>query len=339
MTLGIVGYGLVSPGGLTPRDHAFFVHSGVLTPAPSPFVTRDDERVDVGYCSWLGAEIPVAERLQALALTALRSALSDPDIASLPPPSLVLVVSPPREGLLREDVQALRDAAAKTIRADSVAVVFGEAAAFKALAEIDTTLPRDAPAPVVVLAVDSFVSPGAIDARVRFPPSPWAMDPVVPSEAAAAVAILRRDVARRARVEVLGLLRGAAAAQGDSNDENDLPVDGTAMTAALRALPRSGPFSFAFGQDRVDSLRKMEWHIATARNASLFDPNYAMWTPETEIGRVGAAAGLLLLVHGLAMLRHRTVRGARAASGAPACAWAISPDGTRGAASFTEGES
>jgi hypothetical protein len=97
---------------------------------------------------------------------------------------------------------------------------------------------------------------------------------------------------------------------------------------------------FVFGPDRVDSLRKLEWHAASARNGARFDPACAMLTPETEMGRVGAAAGLVNLVQGLAMLRHGTVlREIIPPASRTACAWAISPDGTRGIASFVAGGS
>jgi hypothetical protein len=340
MTAAVVGYGMVSPGGLTPRDHAFFVFSGVLTPPPSPFVTADDRAVDVWYCPWLGASMPVHERLVALAEAALRDALAplqgDLQGASA---ALVLCAGPPRPGLSKEDITRLSEALVARAGCSLALSSAGDAGVFAALSRCMELLDKGSARVAVIVAVDSFISLEAAEERVRFPPSYWSVEAPAPSEAAAAVALMAPDAARRGGLEILGTIRRCASMLGASNDENDAPVDGAAMAAALRSLPSDEAVGFVFGQDRVDSLRKMEWHLASARNAGRFDRACAMWTPEAEIGRVGAAAGLVNLVQGLAMLRHRTALREAAPASRTACAWAISPDGTRGLAFFTEGRS
>src|SRR5512145_2542850 len=72
--LSVLGMGLVSPYGITPRDHAFFVR-GRLSPAmPLPFVDAQGDPVAANYCRWFGAKLGVDERMERLALTALAGA-------------------------------------------------------------------------------------------------------------------------------------------------------------------------------------------------------------------------------------------------------------------------
>src|SRR6185369_9841845 len=96
---------------------------------------------------------------------------------------------------------------------------------------------------------------------------------------------------------------------GASSDDNDAITDGTAMTEILRRMPAlRAPVPLVFGQTGTDPLRASEWDIAVARNPSRFHPEYEIGCVERSIGTVGAAAGLMNLVHGLATaaLRART---------------------------------
>ncbi len=73
--LAVVGTGLVTPLARTPAEHAFFVRAEVGPAAPGAFVDEEGESIPVAYCAWLGAHLPVAERLRALGTHALRDAL------------------------------------------------------------------------------------------------------------------------------------------------------------------------------------------------------------------------------------------------------------------------
>jgi hypothetical protein len=139
------------------------------------------------------------------------------------------------------------------------------------------------------------------------------------------------DEARRAGLgHDLGTIEGLAGADGRSTDEDDEPVDGTALCAVMRALPSRGPIVAVLGQGEVDELRHREWHLASARVADRFSPALTAASLERLTGRVGAAAGLMSVVHGLALCRHRAE--APGHRGLPWLAWAISPDGRRAAA-------
>ena len=72
--------------------------------------------------------------------------------------------------------------------------------------------------------------------------------------------------------------------------------------------------------------------------ADRFEQEHEVACPEGAIGAVGAAAGAVSLVYGLAVMRHGATEDPKAAE-APFLAWAISPDGTRGAALATRGGS
>jgi hypothetical protein len=180
--------------------------------------------------------------------------------------------------------------------------------------------------------VDSFVSPEALDEVTKLGPSPWSMTHPTPSEGAAAIALMNAPDARRLGIDILGTLVGAHATLGRSHDNNREPVDGGAMSIAIRQLPYSEPVRSAFGPWKVDSLRHHEWALATCRLSALFrDAEFVCL--ESHIGRVGAASGLANLVYGLAMLRHGALGGELRT--APFLAWAISPNGTRGVARAT----
>src|SRR5262249_9431929 len=118
---------------------------------------------------------------------------------------------------------------------------------------------------------------------------------------------------------------------GDSNDANDEPADGVALTRLLRELGLAR-VSFAFGQHVVDGLRQRDWLLATARNAEPFRQGCSDECLEYSIGAVGVAGGAMALVYGLAVLQHDAASfdGSR---NAPFLAWAISADGMRGMAS------
>ena len=75
MSLTILGTGLVSPAGLTPRAHACVLWAGALPPTASPFLRADDEAVPICYCPWLGARLGMVDRALAMIRTALDDAM------------------------------------------------------------------------------------------------------------------------------------------------------------------------------------------------------------------------------------------------------------------------
>ncbi|MGH7298220.1 MAG: hypothetical protein ACRELB_24995 [Polyangiaceae bacterium] len=331
MSVAVVGLGLVTPFADTPTEHVFFLRAGVPAPPPSPFRLRTDgSPLYVSYCRWLGAAAPIEQRLTQLGTDALREALRP--IGSKGPKAerrVMLCLPTERPGVAGDTLDAV---------ASSVAAMHGEvqrfsddAGAFRALRAAQAALQSGEASLVLVAATDSFVALQALDERVVHPPSPWGLDPPAPSEGAAAVALMQPHEARRLDVPILGHLVAAATARGASNDDNDLPVDGAAMSVVLRDLATSVPAWSAFGPFRVDLLRHDDWQLASARLTTRFAPRSTFACLESQVGRLGAASGLANLVYGLASHRHRAAP-ALEASAAPFYAWAISPDGARGAA-------
>jgi hypothetical protein len=330
MSTGIVGTGLVTPFGDTPTEHAFFLRASVPAPPPSPFRLRSDESpLHVHYCRWIGAAAPMGQRMLRMADLALRDALRPcAALASKGDVLVMLCTSGERPGVNEEVLEQLSTALGGhgTIRRFS-----GPAAAFDALRRASMALAKREAHIVVVAAVDSFIAVDALDELLLCSPSEWNLESPAPSEGAAAVALMESDEARRGGVAVLGDVQAAAVARGTSNDDNDEPVDGAAMTVVLRSLPGRAPAGSAFGPFKVDLLRQDEWHLAAARNADRFAPDCRFTCLESHVGLLGAASGVANLAYGLAV--HRHCAGATPdATTAPFFAWAISPDGARGAA-------
>ncbi|RLB63943.1 MAG: hypothetical protein DRI90_05730, partial [Deltaproteobacteria bacterium] len=118
--------------------------------------------------------------------------------------------------------------------------------------------------------------------------------------------------------------------EGSSSDEDDEIVDGAAMTQLVNQAAGSGlRITQAFGQHNVDRLRHLSWTFSVSRNCSAFDPLCRFDCVEDAIGRVGAAAGAVHLVYGLATELHGTPP---FGGGGTLAAWAVSRDGTRGLA-------
>lgn len=332
MTLSIAGIGMVSPAGITARDHVFFTRAGVLTPAPSPFLDAQGQRVDVRYCPWIGARVGVGERLIRMAQIAVHEAASafeetNPD-ERIP---LLLCTSAPRPGLSKANVDALADALGQRLRSRVSHRFQGEAGVFAALHEAEGMLAaRHDTRAVMVVGVDSYVSVEALTEMVRRPASYWSDEVAERSEGAAAL-LLTAHPAPHGAARPPATLHSVALASAAANDDNDAVVDGAGLTTAIRALRAPAPIGLALGQERIDELRRREWHLASARTQGRFLADCALETLERHLGRVGAASGAMSLAYGVALSTHQAVAN-RALRQAPFLAWAISRDGMRGAA-------
>lgn len=335
MSMAVVGMGLVTPFADTPIEHVFFLRAGVPGPPPSPFRLRaDGTSVHVRYCRWLGAVAPVEQRLARLLGEATGDALRPAASVTRAERHLMLCLAKPRVGLGPDALETVSESA--EAEHASFHAFSGDAGAFAALRDADALLRRGEARLVVVAAVDSFVALDALDHVVRHPPSEWDLPAPPPSEGAAALALMQAHEARRIGAPILGTLAGAATATGAANDDNDAPVDGAGMTVVLRDLPAERQAATAFGPFQVDLLRRDEWSLASARLAERFASGCVFSCLESRVGRLGAASGLANLVYGLAVHRHRAAATAEA-SDAPFYAWAMSPDGTRGAALLRAG--
>jgi hypothetical protein len=302
MTLSAIGIGMVSPGGTTAQDHAFFLRAGLITPQPSPFVTRSGERVDAFFCPWIGARLKTGDRLVKMAQLAAKEALGvieEQNVAQNIP--ILLVMGQPRPGLSRADQSALVRAMKKRFRSPQVVSFWGESGSFAALAQAFDMITTDRKKVVAVVAVDSFVNKEALDLEVGKEGPP-------PSEAAAVVLLTEKSQARRGTR--IGDVLGVAIHDGD-------------LASAVRGLPDTSECLAAYGQSDLDEARRGEWaKVPLKLKAHCL---------ESEIGRVGAASGIASLVYGLACARHHIERD-ESMRDAPFIAWAAAENGARAAA-------
>jgi hypothetical protein len=334
--LSVIGIGLVSPGGLDAREHVFFVRAGTSSMGNSPFSTAEGERVRAGVCPWLGGEMAPVDRLCSLADGAVGSAIA-PLGERTDDLGLWIVTDRDRPGLVEDDRRALAGHLTSWIKPATVGRSLGAAGFFGALDEAASALEASKIRAAVVVAVDSLIGIDALSDWIRTSASPWVREHRDPSEAAAAVLVTTAEEARRRRADVLGLIPHAGMSASDSHDDNDVAVDGTALARLFADMGGVGsPIGVTFGQHGLDLLRNREWDLAVVRARSRFHPECLFQCVETKIGRVGAAAGAVHTAYGVAELYHRT-HPARVDGGAPALAWAISRDGTRGLCTLSRG--
>jgi hypothetical protein len=214
---------------------------------------------------------------------------------------ILLVMGQPRPGLTRGDQSALVRAMKKRFRSTQVVSFWGESGSFAALAQAFDMIMADRKKIVALVAVDSFVSREALDVEGGREGPP-------PSEGAAVLLLADKSQARRGTR--IGDLLGVAIHDGD-------------LASAVRGLPDTSACRAAYGQSEVDPVRRAEWGKITL-------PLKAHCL-ESEIGRVGAASGIMSLAYGLACARHHVERD-EAVRDAPFIAWAASDTGARAAA-------
>lgn len=323
----IAGLGMVSPLGMSAEEHAFLARANAGPAAPGGFVTPEGETVTVSYCPTLGATMPLAARIGALASSAAARAL-----AELPaPPSLLttwLVTASPE--LSVDATTALRGLGAV------VRVVQGAAELFRALDQATDMIEGGRATMALVVAADSLVDAAVVTRHVEEAKNPWAPALLDASEGAAAFLLMTREEARRLGIKPRASLLRSAALAGSGNDDDDAIVDGVALTTLFRGMAERarGRFAGAFGPVRAGSLRRREWDLATARTASLFADDLVAVCAEEEVGSIGAASGGMNLALAVAAIWHGALPDPELSpipGGAPVIAWAISADGVRGA--------
>ncbi len=213
----------------------------------------------------------------------------------------------------------------------------GEAGFFEGLAVCEELLAGGEVRAVALVAADSYVTRGYLAEYRACAGSPWDADLPLPSEGAAALLVTTSQFARDEELEVLATVRHATTRRGDAHDDNDVPLDGAAMTALLHALPDAcRPLRASFGPHGVGALRDRDWNLAAARCAAL-DVSCVAVSLEGDIGRLGAASGAASVVYGIAVHRHGAWPVEPPPTEAPFLAWAVSPDGTRGIAAIHTG--
>lgn len=334
----VLGTGLVSPLGITPRDHAFLIRGRLNPTIPYPYVDAQGDPVAAWYCRWLGASLSISERMERLAFTALAGATQTWLDRFESGWDVVIVAEAERPGLTDDAIARVRSAA-RTLFAGKQARYSversGAAGGQQALVHLGERLASGESQVGCVLGVDSFICREAL-ADDRRPPVIWESRQVELSEAAAALLITTQQRVPKGH-KPIGRLLYSAALHGSPCDLNDEVVDGTALTYLLTHLPDiGGALPTVFGPHACDPLRLRDWALASARKPRLFCSPWAMHDLETSIGRIGAASGVAHLVHGLNCLYHGTADPSLTKDVA-ALGWSISRDGLRGVTLFQGG--
>jgi len=241
-------------------------------------------------------------------------------------PLALAFVAPRRAGITSEAVAETCSRVAKHCQASLVQTWHDAAGAFDALKQASAWLSGGEAAAVLIAGVDSFAHPEALEEDLASAESAFCPSRPPPSEGAAAILVTRDDVCRAYALEGARVLE-CGTSMGHGNDDDDVILDGVAMTSLLRALPER-QIEFVAGQEKVDDLRARDWAIASARMARRFAGELHAINLENETGRLGAAAGVASLSFGVAALRHGIYRALSPT--AHFVVWAISRDGTRG---------
>lgn len=312
MAIGIAEISLVSPLGLSPSEHVFFMRAEVAPHSNGAFTNRDGEPLAIHDCPWIPAARPWASRIRLLAKQALAR------VGPSSPETPILLVAPPDATDGEADLERfLALSGHKVVRARS-----GSAAYVSALQEAPDILKREAE--VVVLAVDSLLSQRSIESWLEVRYSAFTRNPLPPSEGAAAMRLVQG-----ARPPLAGKVHALAAGRSDATDENDLPTDGSALTRVFAECSLPARVPLVVGPRDVDPLRMRDFHIAAARHHARLD-RAEMPSLEGRIGLFGSAAGLMSAVFAVAWLRHGLPL-PDAGDRRVALSWARSSDGSVGA--------
>ena len=302
LKLHIAGMGLVSPMALTAEQHVAFARADATMATTGAFLGPDGDPLDALYCAWIDPRADQVTRLTELAARAINDAVGH--AASRVP--TVLITAHPRAFDTADVPAAVTDALADQ-PLTVAARLRGSAAVAEALT-IANKLTRQHER-VLVLAVDTFITPSALAERVE-QASEWLPSAPPWSEAAAAMCVSSQPSEPHApRITWCG------SGMASSCDDNDEPVDGRALTALLRQSATLLPHSH--GPSAVDSLREHSWRIAAARCHDLLGVDHEEHSIESRAGIWGAASGVGNLVMALAQCPAR------------AAAWSVSADGLR----------
>jgi len=313
MALGVGEISLVSPLGLSPSEHVFFLRAEVSPHVSGAFTNLDGESLPLHDCPWIPAARPWASRLRLLAKQALAR------VRPASPRTPILLIAP-QEGLTGEaELPRFLALSGHTV----VSVRSGSAAFISALHEAQELLKKEAE--VIVLAADTRISPQEVTTWAEARYSAFTRSLLPPSEGAAALRLVQST-----RAPLAGKVHAFAAAQSDATDTNDLPTDGAALARAFAELGLPARVPLVVGPRDVDPLRIRDFHLAAIRHHQRID-RAEMPSLEGRIGLFGSAAGLMSAVFALAWLRHGLPL-PEPAERRIALSWARSSDGTVGAA-------
>jgi len=355
----ILGIGMVTPVGLSARQTAASVRTGIGRLAESYVTDRYGEMLVMGLvdagelpalCEDLGdpddpdQELsPRQERLARLAGPALREALGAHAPASLP----LLLALPEAHPETRYAVGAemLGILAAQTERRFDAELsrtyALGRAGGFAALDDAldllaagDGARDRRAAAPLVLVgAVDSYLDLGllyALDGEGRLKTGEVA-DGFVPGEGAAFLLLGPAGAAARNGRQPIARIMGVGRAHEAGHLYSTEPNRGDGLAAAFGALfqrtgsAASGEIACVYAGLNGESFWAKEWGVAQIRCAGHLRERPRIQHPADCFGDAGAALGLIMLGLGALDLSRERIDGA-------CLVWGGADRGARGAA-------
>ncbi|MEJ7732129.1 MAG: hypothetical protein WKG00_23325 [Polyangiaceae bacterium] len=180
MTMAVAGIGLVSPIAMDATQHALFVEAGLGRNPPTAFLSARDQPIFVHHAPWLGARMPVAERMAALGEAAGREALARAGAATQRGAAVVLCLGETDARPSDAELDAVSAHLARAFGLPVRARARGAASAFSALAAAQGWLDAAEVGAVLVVAADSLVTLDVAAAEQRRTPE-WVMESPAPS--------------------------------------------------------------------------------------------------------------------------------------------------------------
>jgi 3-oxoacyl-[acyl-carrier-protein] synthase-1 len=298
------------------------------------------EPMRVGLVPWLDIGLTGVERMEALLLPAIESALMSAVDTRKPLPSVALALSLPlaRPGLHSQVESLLRDVISRkfgTAFASVATLSHGHAAGLMALDLAGKHIADGRFDACVVAGVESYLEPDTLEWLEKNDQlhgagalnNAWGF---VPGEAAGAVLICNEITIDRLGLEALALVRRVGTSIERNRIKTDTVCIGEGLTAAFRGglsgLPEGALVTDVFCDMNGEPYRADEFGFAALRTKESFVSASDFVAPADCWGDVSAATGPLLVA--LA-----AVAGAKAYSnGSQSFIWASSESGERGAA-------
>jgi 3-oxoacyl-[acyl-carrier-protein] synthase I len=311
----VTGFELLTAVGTDATQTCASVRAGLVRLSQLPTfapTTRDpgwdpEEPLLAACVPDLSLELPLRARLLALAMRVLRRLPARVGLTRGRLSETALLVALPFDdaAVQAEGVSSLflsELLAASGLPAPGVVRVLagGHTAAFELLAEAERLLAEERVASVIVLAVDSYLTPPRLAAldearRVR---SERNVDGFIPGEAAAAVFLEPQTVVRRRGGRELAVVRSPGLASEASVVTSDVQSTGRGLGEAIgRALEAAppGPCPWVLCDLNGESYRAYEWGMAMARLPERLGSVGRLQHPADCLGDIGAASGAMLL--------------------------------------------
>jgi 3-oxoacyl-[acyl-carrier-protein] synthase-1 len=338
----IVGCGASTPIGRSAPATVAAARAGVCGFREHPFmIDSAGEPMRVAAVPWLPMEVEGAARFEDLLIPAVnesREPLAATTAVRGMRLGVALALPPDRPGLAADLARRLKEQLSQALGvriALSETFQCGHAAGYLALALAHDALTGGTVDACIVAGVDSYLAPETlewIESNDQLhgggsQNNAWGF---IPGEAAGALLLVRRSLAERLDLDVLGTIVRVGLGREEKLIKTDAVCIGEGLTAAFRAALAALP-----GDARIDDVvcdlngepyRADEYGFAVLRTKERFRAATDFVAPADCWGDVGAAGAPLHIAQCLAACRKGYARGPLS------LAWGSSESGERGAA-------